>query len=187
MYRKATFLLLGLLLCLGGCGLIPIPYSRSLPGEVQDFRVVDISTGKDILDASVSVEITRFENWVVNFPPVFSNTENEFSFSEPIETLKVNRLPDHSFQIQPVKRTAFAKPWGIGPLGTTIHSDFGTTITVVAPGFNRVILSYYPETNLRHQDTWVAEDGSQLRYSPEEIYIFELTQASRQSTKEQLE
>jgi hypothetical protein len=155
-----------------GCGLVPIPYSRSLPGPVSSVRVVDAYTGDDITDAQVSATVWKYENWMRTFPPSISSkgdtTPPDLFLSQ--EQLQVTRQSDHIFQIQRIKRMACAKPWGIGPLGTTVYEDYGVNITAKASGFYPIFFSYYP-MNLQG---CLSDEGSRVSIQNDSLWLFEM-------------
>ena len=65
---------------------------------------------------------------------------------------------------------AFARPWGIGPLGRTIYEDYGVDINVQATGFYPVLFSYCP---MNLQDC-VSKEGVRVSVLNDGLLLFEM-------------
>ena len=137
-----TILVFAALLACSGCALVPIPFSRTLPDPIRQIDVVQVDTGQPISNAVVVMRADRFKNWIRSFPPHYANI-----YTPPAETSIVVRLEqEETGHFMPERRRVwrYVRPWGIGPLGTTIHEDYAVTISVRADGYIPVTATYWP-------------------------------------------
>jgi hypothetical protein len=88
----------------------------------------------------------RFKNWIRSFPPHYVNI-----YTPPAETSIVVQLEQGATgHFMPERRRVwrYVRPWGIGPLGTTIHEDYAVTISVRAEGYIPLTATYWPGGSL---------------------------------------
>ena len=141
----AALALAGLCAC-SGCALVPFPVSRTLPDPVQQVEVVREDTGRPIADAEVVMHADRFKNWMRSFPP--SCTAD---FSPATDTSVVIQLRQESpGHFTPERRRVwrYVRPWGVGPLGTTVHEDYTLTVSARSDGYVPVTATYWPVGDL---------------------------------------
>ncbi|MEI7732014.1 MAG: hypothetical protein WCO56_20740 [Verrucomicrobiota bacterium] len=129
-----------LLLFTGGCALIPIPVWRTLP-DYQSVQVIDDATHEVLTNAQISIRYYRNTNWILDFPVRMENKIVEYHHPNEIT---VSRLENGTFKVTMITKTAYIKPWGIGPLGTCIYDDYCVIISAFAEGYDTVSVTYYP-------------------------------------------
>src|SRR4051812_17845582 len=78
-----------------GCGVVPIPHRRELPGPIGGVRVVDDSTGADIADASVKVVVSEWKNWLSGLPPAEESKGSGVVSKTVAVGTAVTRRPPH--------------------------------------------------------------------------------------------
>jgi hypothetical protein len=136
-------LTLGTLGGLAGCGLVPIPVSRTLPDPIREIAVTRQGTGESVTNAEVVLFAVRFEkSWMRSWPPRYAVT-----FTSPGTNAVVIPLHQASPGLyRPERRrvTRQVRFWGIGPLGTTLHEDYALTLSVRADGCLPVTATYAP-------------------------------------------
>jgi hypothetical protein len=146
------FVVAGLCAC-SGCALVPFPVSRTLPDPIRQVEVVQEGTAQPIADAEVVMHAERFKNWMRSFPPHYSA-----DFTPAAETsivVPLQRVTAGCFTPEPQRVRRYVRPWGLGPLGTTVHEDYTVTISVRAEGYTPVTAKYSP-TGGMNADAWMA-------------------------------
>ena len=133
--------LVGLCAC-SGCGLVPIPVARTLPGAIRQIDVVEEGTGDSVSAAEVVIYADRFENWIRSFPPQYSASYIPPGAASVILPLK----QESSGCFTPGRRRVwrYIRFWGFGPLGTSIHEDYAVTVSARADKRGAVTATYYP-------------------------------------------
>ncbi len=133
--------LVGLIAC-SGCAIVPFPVSRTLPDPICRIQVIEQGTVQPIAKAEVVVHAERFKNWMRSFPP---HCTAEFTpAGETSVVVSLHQLADGCFTPEPRKVRRYVRPWGIGPLGTTIHEDYVLTVSARAEGYTAVTATYSP-------------------------------------------
>ncbi len=140
MKRRIIYILIGMALTASGCGLIPIPRSRLLPGAVASVEIGDAETGEPIPEAQVTCSYDKFVNWMHRFPVAVSNES-----PAPAEhVLPVSLQADGRYHIEKKRVTAFIRPVGLTPLGTTLFEDYQVYISANAPTYPPFLIVYCP-------------------------------------------
>jgi hypothetical protein len=137
----ASFAFVGLFVC-AGCGLVPIPVSRTLPNPIRQIEIVREDTSQTISNAEVVIYADRFKNWTRSFPPYYT-----VAYMPPTKNSLIIPLKEESsgvFTNGKLQVWRFIRPWGVGPLGTTMYEDYKLTVSVRADGFNSVTATYFP-------------------------------------------
>ncbi len=126
-----------------GCGLVPIPVARSLPGAVRQVKVVEDGSGDPVSGAEVVMYADRFENWSRSFPPSYST-----NYAPPgRNSITLALRPESVGCFAPEQRRVwrYVRFWGLGPLGTTIHEDYTLTVSARAGGRGAMTAAYCPK------------------------------------------
>jgi hypothetical protein len=145
MFRAVRILgapVLGFLLLSSGCALVPIPIPRALPEPVRRVAIVDAKTGVPITNAEVVMYADRFTNWMRSFPPRCSD-----DYIPPsANSLEIRLKSTATGQFVPIRKHVwrFVRPWGIGPLGTTLYEDYEVTVAARAPDYLSSSVSWSP-------------------------------------------
>lgn len=116
-----------------GCALVPIPVARTLPDQFDEVVLRNAADGAPVDGATVNVFGDRFTNWIRFFPP--QSTSNYSMPGEDSVIVVVTPMGEGRYVIQSRRVTRKIRPWGIGPLGTTIHEDYACTVSAKAAGF----------------------------------------------------
>src|SRR5688572_17193242 len=118
--------LVSLSIC-SGCALVPFPVYRTLPDPIRQVQVVEEGTEQPIGNVELVVHTERFKNWMRSFPPhctaVFTPA------GETSVVVSLHKLAGGRFIPEPRKVRCYVRPWGFGPLGTTIHEDYVLTVS----------------------------------------------------------
>lgn len=131
----------GLCAC-SGCALVPFPVSRTLPNPIRQVEVVQQGTYQPIANAEVVIHAERFKNWIRSFPPQLVG-----DFTPPAETgvvIPVQQAAPGRFTPERRRVWRYVRPWGIGPLGTTIHEDYALSVSARAEGYMPLTVTYSP-------------------------------------------
>ncbi|MFH1748872.1 MAG: hypothetical protein ABIG44_17715 [Planctomycetota bacterium] len=146
-----------LALACAGCGLVFVPRVQVFPGEVRGIRVVDEQTGQDLPQATVIYEIWPYDNWFLDRARLMeldpSDSLRECG-SEPYRRLDVNRDADGVFRVEPCRTIGWMQ-WFFPlplPLGWNLYHDYEARVTIRAPGYCELVLTYTP--NLGHPAGW---------------------------------
>ncbi len=126
-----------------GCGLLQIPYPRTLPEPIKQIVVVQEGTNQPIADSEVVIHANRHKNWMMSFSPMYGD-----EFRPPTETtiiIPVIPVEAGCFTPEPTKVWCRLHIWGLGPLGTTIYEDYPVTVYARAEGYAPVSATYWPE------------------------------------------
>lgn len=94
-----------------------------------------------------------FENWSKSFPP-----RGVADCSGYTGIIQLSGDGEGSFGVESTRKTAYVKPWGIGPLGTCIYEDYAVCVEATASGYHPLKFVYYP--GALPTDELIAEDGS---------------------------
>jgi hypothetical protein len=168
-----------IVLLFAGCGLIPIPRTRILSESIHTIEVIDHETQERIHHAQILCFYTRFENWANSFPPY---ARHEFITSTD-HLLSSTKQPDGTFVMKPKRVTAYIKPVGITPFGSTIFDDYMLTISSQAEGYIPLSITYYPGNTPFGERLW--ENGSHTHLTQEghfQIYLLSERSFLKQST-----
>jgi hypothetical protein len=143
-HSRSVLALLGCI-AFSGCGLIPIPRPRTVPGVITDVRVIDHDTRKPLSDAIVGMDSKRTDGaWMNGSPSYIALNDSpwpDLRFGEPIPMARATG--DHWTPRQ-TTRTSVVRPWGIGPLGTCIYAEQQVRITARAPRHRNFTLVFSP-------------------------------------------
>jgi hypothetical protein len=129
-----------------GCAIIPFSVSRTLPDPIQKVEVLKEETGQPVENPEVVMYAERFKNWTRSFPPHYTA-----AYIPPTQASVVVPLQGttHGSFIPEKRRVRRAiRPWGIGPLGTTIYEDYSLTVSARAAGRIPVTARYWPDGGL---------------------------------------
>lgn len=114
---------------------------------VKEIAVVDASTGRPLQIAEVRMA-TRVKNsgWMGGMPTVVKvNADGAMMQAlEGWKPLKVTKTQTGAFRPEPSIRTAYVRPWGLGPLGWALYSEPQVGVLVSAPRFGALLLQYTP-------------------------------------------
>ncbi len=147
MNRVLPILFLGVLLCATGCGIVVVPYRKTLdlPGAVV---VVDHTTYKPIAGAKAEFHYCgRVPSWypLKHEPPWWSGGPHarDISDIEVKEVLVASSVSPGTLAFEPTKRWAFAQLWfPIGlPLGGVLYREPYGFLRISAPGYRLLELS----------------------------------------------
>jgi hypothetical protein len=70
--------------------------------------------------------------------------------------LRVTKTQTGMFRPEPSIRTAYVRPWGLGPLGWALYSEPRVGVQVSAPRYGALLLQYSP--------SWCATEKGFLRH-----------------------
>lgn len=132
---------------LSSCGLVPIPRPRAVPGVVKEIAVVDAATGRPLQHADVNMA-TRVQDsgWMYGqqtLVKVIPDGEMMQAL-EGWKPLRVTKTQTGTFRPEPSIRTAYVRPWGLGPLGWALYSEPRVGVLVSAPRYGALLLQYSP-------------------------------------------
>jgi hypothetical protein len=142
MKRSAIFKALaftGVCAC-SGCGLVPFPVSRTLPDPIRRVEVLQEGTRQPVTNAEVVIHAERFKNWMRSFPPHYSADFTPATTTSVV--IQVHEAAPGCFAAERRRVWRYVRPWGVGPLGTTIHEDYAMTVSVRAEDYSPVTATY---------------------------------------------
>jgi hypothetical protein len=133
-------------ICLYGCGIIPMSYTRTLPKSIASIAVVDAMTGENIPDAEILCSYEKFVHKMTNFPPSVTQRFVETSGT----VLSTTRHPDGTFFIETRDVTVSRKFFTI--------EDYTVTIRARSKAYIPMSLRYFPRGEPYGEHTW--QNGS---------------------------
>lgn len=132
---------------LSSCGLVPIPRPRAVPGVVKEIAVVDAATGRPLQHAEVQMATRVQDSGWMNGALTSVKVDPEGTMVQALQgwkPLKVTKEQTGAFRPEPAIRTAYVRPWGLGPLGWAFYSEPQVGVLVSAPRYGALLLQYSP-------------------------------------------